>query len=145
MAGACASGRLPRSLGAVEVEPAQRSTRPRTQTRQCRRPQQRLRSSASSAQLAPIGPVVASAWRAPSAEGRLPGPAKLSASVVIVEDVAQSAGEGFRLAGVSVLAAHEVTVMAGEDRRLLTKPFGGGHRRASGDGARGLLAHGDPA
>src|SRR2546423_4820246 len=141
MAGACASGRLPRSLGAVEVEPAQRSTRTRTQTRQCRRPQQRLRSSASSAQLAPIAPVVASAWRAPSAEARLPGPAKLSASVVIVEDVAQSAGEGFRLAGVSVLAAHEATVMAREYRRSLTKQFGGGHRRTPGDRGHGALSH----
>ena len=44
-----------------------------------------------------------------------------TASVVLVEDVAQCACEGFGLAGVSELAAHEAAVMAGEHRRLLIK------------------------
>src|SRR5437660_5340954 len=73
----------------------------------------------------------------------LPSRVKLTASVVLVEDIAQFAGEGFGLAGVSGLAAHEATVMAGEHRRLLTKSFGGGPRRTSGAPAHGLLAHGD--
>ena len=37
------------------------------------------------------------------------------------EDVAQLAGESFGLAGVSGIAPYEAPVMAGEDRRLLTK------------------------
>ena len=56
--------------------------------------------------------------------------AHILSGLAIGEDVAQLAGEGFGLAGVSGVAAHEAAVMAGEDRRLLTKPFGRGHRRA---------------
>jgi hypothetical protein len=70
-------------------------------------------------------------------------PTAARASVVVVEDVAQLAREGFGLAGVSELAAQEAAVVAGEHGRLLTEQFGGGHRRAAGEGARGLLAHGD--
>jgi len=38
-----------------------------------------------------------------------------------VEDLAQFAGKGFWLAGVSRLAAHEAAVMAGKNGRLLPK------------------------
>ena len=58
-------------------------------------------------------------------------------------NVAPHAGEGFGLAGVAGVAAHEAPVRAREDRRLLTKQFGCGHRRASGKGPRGLFAHSD--
>ena len=57
--------------------------------------------------------------------------------------VAQPAREGFGLAGVSRVAPHEAPVMAWEDRRVLTKQFGGCHRRASGKGSRGLFTHSD--
>src|SRR5262252_2315854 len=60
---------------------------------------------------------------------------------VLVEDLPESSGECFRLAGISELAAHEAAVMAGKHGRLLTKQFGGGHRRTSGEGAHGLLAN----
>ncbi len=40
---------------------------------------------------------------------------------VLVEDLSQSSGECFGLAGISELAAHEAAVMAREHRRLLTK------------------------
>ena len=42
----------------------------------------------------------------------------------VIEDLAQLARERFGLAGVSRVAAHETTVMAREDRRVLTKQFG---------------------
>src|SRR5688500_15546588 len=64
------------------------------------------------------------------------------ASVLVVEDLAESAREGFWLAGVSELAAEEAAVVAREHGRLLTEQLGGGHRRAPGEGAQGLLAHG---
>jgi hypothetical protein len=50
---------------------------------------------------------------------------------VFVEHLAQFAGEGFGLAGVSELAAEEATVVARVHGRLLTEQFGGGDRRAS--------------
>ena len=46
---------------------------------------------------------------------------ELTRSVVLLEDLAQFAGEGFGFAGISRFAAHEAAVMAGEHRRLLTK------------------------
>src|SRR5438105_15516826 len=121
MAGACAAGLPPRSSGAFEVQPAQRSTRPRTQTRQCRRRHQRLGSDASSVHLAPIGRWSPRPGALRAAGRSLPSRVKLTASVVLVEDLAQFAGEGFGFAGISRLAAHEAAVMAGEHRRLLTK------------------------
>lgn len=60
-----------------------------------------------------------------------------------VEDLAQSAGEGFGLAGVAELTAEETAVVAGEHRRLLTEQLGGRHCGAPGEGALRLLAHGD--
>lgn len=44
----------------------------------------------------------------------------------VVEDLAQRAREGFRLAGVAGLAAEEAAVVAREHARLLTQQFGGG-------------------
>src|SRR5947209_10975215 len=66
-----------------------------------------------------------------------------TASVVVVENVAQFAGEGFGLAGVSELAAEEAAVVARKYGRLLPEQRGGGHRGAAGEGAEGLLADGD--
>ncbi len=59
------------------------------------------------------------------------------------EDVAQFAREGLGLTGVSELAAEEAAVVAREQGRRLTEQFGGGHGRASGERAQGLLAHSD--
>jgi hypothetical protein len=42
----------------------------------------------------------------------------------VVEDIAQLAGEGLGLAGVSELAAEEVAVVAGEHGRPLTEQLG---------------------
>src|SRR5487761_166676 len=68
---------------------------------------------------------------------------KRGALVFLGQDVTQLAGEGFGLASASRVATHEAPVMAGEDRRLLPKEFGRGHRRACGKGLRGLFAHSD--
>jgi len=48
-------------------------------------------------------------------------------SVVLVEDVAKLAREGFGLAGVSGLAAEEAAVVTGKHGRLLAEQLGGGH------------------
>src|SRR3954470_9090134 len=60
-----------------------------------------------------------------------------------VEDLAQPAREGLRLAGVAELAAEKATVVAREHGRLLAEQLGGGRRRASSEDALGLLAHGN--
>jgi hypothetical protein len=53
--------------------------------------------------------------------GQIDDDVKCTASVVVVEDVAQLAGEGLGLAGVSELAAEEATVVAREHSRPLTE------------------------
>src|SRR4029077_354581 len=64
-------------------------------------------------------------------------------SAVAVEDLAQPAREGLRLAGVAGLAAYEAAVMAGEHGRLLTHQLCSGLRRPSGECALGLLTDSD--
>lgn len=64
-------------------------------------------------------------------------------SVALGEGVAQRAGECFGLAGVGGVAAYKPAMVAGKDRRLLTRSFGRGHRRASGEGPDGLFSHDD--
>src|ERR1044071_1038363 len=70
-------------------------------------------------------------------------PSRWRRSVAGVEDVAQFAREGLGLASVAEITAEEATVVAREHGGLLPEQFGGGHRCASGEGAQGLLAHGD--
>src|SRR5579884_3203433 len=59
-----------------------------------------------------------------------------------IENLAQLAGECFRLAGVGRIAAHEAPMMAGENDRLLTQTFGRGCGRAPGEGLGRLFTHG---
>ena len=53
------------------------------------------------------------------------------------------AREGYGLTGVAVLAAEDAAVVARDRRRPLPERLGGRDRGAAGDGARGLVTHGD--
>src|ERR671925_838750 len=55
------------------------------------------------------------------------------ATVVLAEDLSQSAREFFGFAGVAELAPHEAAVVTGKHGRLLTEPFRGSYRGAPGE------------
>src|SRR5262249_51644931 len=59
------------------------------------------------------------------------------------EDLAQGGGEGTRLAGLTVFAAEEATVVAREGDRRDPEPFGHGRARTAGQLLAGLGADAD--
>src|SRR5262249_12827592 len=59
------------------------------------------------------------------------------------EDLAQGGGEGIRLAGLTVFAAEEATVVAREGDRRDPEPFGHGRARTAGQLLAGLGADAD--